>query len=111
MHWCCTERPTRPGQADAYVGDRPVIESLAEEIEALVGPDVFVEITRPAARDTDVDRGGPSAPVEQPVARAQGDSVTTDPLVIGPPHAGQPVAFTGAGRQPPTPPTPPPSSV
>lgn len=34
MHWCCTE-----GER-AYVGDRPVIESLAEEIEALVGPDV-----------------------------------------------------------------------
>src|SRR3546814_14378826 len=65
MHWCCTERPTRPGQADAYVGDRPVIESLAEEIEALVGPDVFVEITRRAARDTDVDRGGKSATGEQ----------------------------------------------
>lgn len=46
MHWCCTERPTRPGDADAYVGARPVIESLAEEIEALVGPDVMVEITR-----------------------------------------------------------------
>ena len=38
MHWCCTERPTRPDHVDAYVGDRPVIESLAEEVEALVGP-------------------------------------------------------------------------
>ena len=40
MHWCCTE-----GER-AYVGDRPVVESLAEEIEALVGPDVMVEIRR-----------------------------------------------------------------
>lgn len=50
MHWCCTERPTAPGDADAYVGDRPVIESLAEELEALVGPDVMVEITRRTGR-------------------------------------------------------------
>jgi hypothetical protein len=40
MHWCCTEGDR------AYVGDRPVIDSLAEEIEALVGPDVAVEIRR-----------------------------------------------------------------
>jgi hypothetical protein len=88
MHWCCTERPTRPGQADAYVGDRPVIESLAEEIEALVGPDVFVEITRRAARDTDVDRGGTSATVEQLVDGEQGDAVATDPLGVGSPDDG-----------------------
>lgn len=50
MHWCCTERPTGPDQADAYVGDRPVIESLAEELEALVGPEVLVEITRRTGR-------------------------------------------------------------
>ena len=40
MHWCCTE-----GEL-AYDGDEPVIDSLAEEIEALVGPDVAVEIRR-----------------------------------------------------------------
>ena len=40
MHWCCTEG------GDAYVGDRPVIDSLAEEVEALVGPEVVVEIRR-----------------------------------------------------------------
>lgn len=40
MAWCCTE-----GER-AYVGDRPVIESLGEEIEALVGRPVFVELTR-----------------------------------------------------------------
>ena len=40
MHWCCTEEP------DAYVGDRPVAESLAAEIEALVGREVAVEIRR-----------------------------------------------------------------
>jgi hypothetical protein len=46
MHWCCTERPAEEGDADAYVGDRPVIESLATEVEALVGPDVAVQIRR-----------------------------------------------------------------
>jgi len=40
MAWCCTEGP------EAYVGDRPVIESLAEEIEEVVGPEVFVELRR-----------------------------------------------------------------
>ena len=40
MHWCCTEGDR------AYVGDRPVVDSLAEELEALVGPDVMVEIRR-----------------------------------------------------------------
>ncbi len=40
MAWCCTEG-TR-----AYVGDRPVIESLGEELEELVGTTVFVELRR-----------------------------------------------------------------
>jgi hypothetical protein len=40
MAWCCTE-----GEL-AYVGDRPVVESLGEEIEALVGPAVYVELRR-----------------------------------------------------------------
>lgn len=38
MAWCCTE-----GER-AYVGDRPVVESLAEEIDALVGRPVAVEL-------------------------------------------------------------------
>ncbi len=40
MHWCCTE-----GEL-AYDADEPVIDSLADEIEALVGPEVAVEIRR-----------------------------------------------------------------
>ena len=40
MAWCCTEG-TR-----AYVGERPVIDSLAEELEAVVGSTVFVELRR-----------------------------------------------------------------
>ncbi len=43
MAWCCTE-----GEL-AYAGDRPVIESLAGEIEAITGPDVFVELKRKLA--------------------------------------------------------------
>ncbi|MGA8372277.1 MAG: hypothetical protein WB765_19245 [Acidimicrobiales bacterium] len=40
MAWCCTEGP------EAYVGDRPVIESMAEELDAIVGTRVFVELRR-----------------------------------------------------------------
>jgi hypothetical protein len=40
MAWCCTEGDR------AYVGDRPVIESLAEELEGTVGTEVFVELRR-----------------------------------------------------------------
>jgi len=40
MAWCCTEG-TR-----AYVGDRPVIESLGEELEELLGTTVYVELRR-----------------------------------------------------------------
>ncbi|MCB0978663.1 MAG: hypothetical protein KDB02_14520 [Acidimicrobiales bacterium] len=38
MYWCCT---TDEG---AYVGDRPVVESLAEELEAIVGTEVYVQL-------------------------------------------------------------------
>ena len=40
MAWCCTEGP------EAYVGDRPVIETLAEELEEVLGAEVFVELRR-----------------------------------------------------------------
>lgn len=40
MAWCCTE----PGEA--YVGNRPVVETLGHEIEALVGHEVMVELQR-----------------------------------------------------------------
>jgi len=40
MAWCCTE-----GER-AYVGERPVIEELGEEIEAIVGTSVYVELRR-----------------------------------------------------------------
>ncbi|RZV48760.1 MAG: hypothetical protein EX269_00250 [Acidimicrobiales bacterium] len=38
--WCCTEEP------EPYIGETTVIESLAEELTAMVGPEVYVEITR-----------------------------------------------------------------
>ena len=41
MAWCCTEET-----GGAYVGDRPVIESLAEELAAIVGEPVYVELRR-----------------------------------------------------------------
>ena len=40
MSWCCTEGDL------AYMGDRPVVESLAEELEALVGTPVYLELRR-----------------------------------------------------------------
>ncbi|HMJ77539.1 MAG TPA: hypothetical protein VK507_16290 [Iamia sp.] len=40
MAWCCTEEP------EPYVGDRPVVESLGEELEAMVGTTVYVELRR-----------------------------------------------------------------
>ena len=40
MAWCCTEG-TR-----AYIGDRPVIDSMATELETMVGTEVFVELRR-----------------------------------------------------------------
>jgi hypothetical protein len=40
MAWCCTEG------TEAYVGDRPVVESMAEELDAVVGTAVYVELRR-----------------------------------------------------------------
>jgi hypothetical protein len=40
MHWCCTEGP------EAYVGEQIVVDSLAEELIAMVGEPVFVELRR-----------------------------------------------------------------
>jgi hypothetical protein len=40
MAWCCTE------ESETYVGDRPVIDSLGVEIEAIVGTEVYVELRR-----------------------------------------------------------------
>ncbi len=40
MAWCCTEGPL------AYVGDRPAIDSLGPELEAVVGTEVYVELRR-----------------------------------------------------------------
>ncbi len=40
MAWCCTEGDR------AYVGDRPVVDSLADELEAVVGVEVYVQLRR-----------------------------------------------------------------
>ncbi len=40
MAWCCTEEDT------AYVGDRPVIDSLADELATITGVPVMVELRR-----------------------------------------------------------------
>ena len=40
MAWCCTEGDR------AYVGDRPVVDSLATELAALTSPAVHVELRR-----------------------------------------------------------------
>jgi hypothetical protein len=41
MAWCCTHDRTG---ADAYVGERPVIDSLAEEIAGITGQTVYVQL-------------------------------------------------------------------
>ena len=38
MAWCCTEGDL------AYGGDRPVVESMAAELTAIVGPDVYGQL-------------------------------------------------------------------
>jgi len=40
MAWCCTEGD------EAYVGERPVIDSLGDELEAIVGTPVMLELRR-----------------------------------------------------------------
>ena len=40
MHWCCTE-----GER-AFVGEQPIYESLADELERICGSEVFVELQR-----------------------------------------------------------------
>jgi hypothetical protein len=40
MHWCCTEGP------EAYVGERMVVDSLADELTEVLGEPVFVELRR-----------------------------------------------------------------
>jgi hypothetical protein len=40
MAWCCTEGDL------AYIGTRPVIESLADELTAVVGTEVYIELRR-----------------------------------------------------------------
>jgi hypothetical protein len=40
MAWCCTEG------SDAYVGDRPVIDSLAAELTRVVGEAVYVQLRK-----------------------------------------------------------------
>jgi hypothetical protein len=40
MAWCCTEGGL------AYVGERPVIDSLGEELSAIVGDTVYTELRR-----------------------------------------------------------------
>ncbi len=45
MAWWCTEAP------EAFTGDRPVLESLAPELEATFGRDVYVELRRRLGAD------------------------------------------------------------
>ena len=40
MAWCCTEGDL------AYVGDEPVVDSLADELTAVAGREVYVELRR-----------------------------------------------------------------
>ena len=44
MAWCCTEEP------EAHVGDRPVVDAMADELVAIVGQAVHVELRRRLGR-------------------------------------------------------------
>ena len=44
MAWCCTEKASA-SSADAFVADRPVIESLSEELTELLGPQLMAKVT------------------------------------------------------------------
>jgi len=46
MAWCCTEDVGDPETANAYTGHDQVVESLGSELQALVGPEVYVELQR-----------------------------------------------------------------
>ena len=46
MAWCCTERTADGGTDEAYVGDKMVVDSLREELEAMVGTPVYIELKR-----------------------------------------------------------------
>lgn len=67
MHWWCTE------DEGAFVGDRPVVESLADELGALVGTEVAVELRRRLAGDDVGGEAGPVASGEMRRARSEGD--------------------------------------
>jgi hypothetical protein len=43
MAWCCTERDEG---AEAYCGDERVVDSMADSLIALAGPEVYVELRR-----------------------------------------------------------------
>lgn len=46
MAWCCTETAPGDGLPSAFVADRPVLESLAPELEALLGPSLWELVRR-----------------------------------------------------------------
>lgn len=48
MAWCCTEQSEG---GEAYNGDEPVIETLADELTALAGHEVYVELRDRFSRD------------------------------------------------------------
>jgi hypothetical protein len=72
MAWCCTEGDL------AYVGDRPVVESLAGELRAIVGTEVYVELRR---RLTEPPPAGPGSGSGSGTGTASGTGTGTG---IGP---------------------------
>lgn len=47
MAWCCTEASDdSSARGLAYVGDQPVVDSLGDELTAVVGTEVYVELRR-----------------------------------------------------------------
>lgn len=59
LAWCCTERNrSEDAGPSAYIGDRPVSETLHAELRGIVGPEVAVQLQTRADQNRDGDVAG-----------------------------------------------------
>jgi hypothetical protein len=59
LAWCCTEaNGDGPDRPSAYIGQAPVAHTMADEIEALVGPEVAAELAVEVAVEIERRSGG-----------------------------------------------------
>ena len=77
MAWCCTEGDR------AYVGERPVIESLAQELEGTVGTEVFVELRRRLTSDDSRFAPGTAGQLDREAWRPGISLRGAEPMIAG----------------------------